>query len=64
MYPQDGVAGLVVKVCVRMESVNDSKLPLLELHEKYWLKRRSIRSTSAPMICATSEISEYIIYIR
>ena len=40
MYPQDSVAGRVVKVCVRMKSVSDSKRPLPELHEKYRLKCR------------------------
>ena len=63
-YPQDSVAGHVLKVCVRVESANDSKLALLELHEKYRPKCRSIRSRSAQMPCAANEISESIIYIR
>ena len=64
MFPQDNVAGLAVFVCVRIESVNDSKLLLLELHEKYRIKRRSIHSASAPMTCTAKEISESIIHIR
>ena len=64
MRPQGSVAVRVVKVCLRVESVNDSKLPISELHEKYRLKRRSTRSTSAPMICAANENSESIIYIK
>ena len=64
MHPQGSVAVRVVKVCLRVESVNDSKLPLSELHEKYRLKRRSIHSASAPMTCIAKKISESIIYIR
>ena len=55
-YPQDIVAGLVVTACVGMESVIDAQLPLLEF-QRYRLKCRSIRSTSALMICTANEIS-------
>ena len=62
--PRTVLLGSRSKLCVRMESVNDSKGPISKLHEKYRLKCRSIRSTSAPMICVANEILVSIIYIR